>query len=190
MRSQATPNFTNAGSRSQPRWLGCWRLADGAQLLEFTLMLPLLVVLAVAVADFGAAFALRDKLMNAAREGARIGISQPTADLTLSNPGTVEALRDAVVNYLNNAGVPTSLTSTNPCATAAFSWTYCFTNGGQIQIDRQYVFLVNGTLALSTRVTLFSPYSWMLGRAVQLLVPSSSLANAFTISAQSVMQNL
>lgn len=162
----------------------------GSQLLEFAFVLPILAVLAVAVGDFGAGFVLRDKLTNAAREGARIAINQPKTDLTQPNPQTVQGVRDAVVSYLNNSGAPATLSSTNPCATGMFSWTYCLTNGGQIQIERQHVVNVGGTLVLCTRVGISYPYSWTLGRAIRLIAPSSSFGNMLTLSTRSTMKNI
>jgi len=146
-------------------------------------------VLAVGLADFGAAFVVRDKLANAARDGARIAVSQSTADLTQPNPLTVQAVRDAVVNYLNNAGIQATLSGTSPCATGAFSWTYCLTNGGQIRIERQFLVNVGGTLVLSSRVTVSYPYSWTFAQVIRLLVPSSSYPSSFMISTESVMRN-
>ena len=62
-------------SARDARWPGrraILRGCEGAQLLEFALVLPLLVVLVIGVSDFGGAYTLKDKLANAAREGARI----------------------------------------------------------------------------------------------------------------------
>lgn len=171
-------------------WRHVWRSVQGSQLLEFTFILPLLAVLAVGVADFGAGFVLRDKLTNAAREGARIAIGQPKADLTQANPSTVQGVRDAIISYLNNSGVSATLSNTAPCATGIFSWTYCLTNGGQIQIERQFVISVNGTLVLCTRVRISYPYNWTMGRAIRLISTSSTLGNTLTLTTRSVMKNL
>ena len=177
------------GRVARPAWPDSLGTGEAAQLVEFALMLPLLVVLAVGLADFGAAFVVRDKLANAARDGARIAISQSTADLTQPNPLTVQAVRDAVVSYLNNAGVQATLSSASPCATGTFSWTYCLSNGGRIRIERQFLVNVGGTLILSSRVTVSYPYSWTFARVIGLLVPSSSYPSSFMISTESVMRN-
>ena len=47
--------------------------------------LPLLLIMVVGIFDFGNAYNIKQKVTNIAREAARMGASQPTADLT--NPG-------------------------------------------------------------------------------------------------------
>ncbi|MFQ6030698.1 MAG: hypothetical protein ACE5Q6_24775, partial [Dehalococcoidia bacterium] len=136
-------------------------------------------------------------LTNAARVGARISISQPDADLTLSNPGTVQATRDAVVTYLNNSNLPATLSSTSPCASGPFTWTYCLNeadgsgNPGQIKIDRPFVFLdSSGTNILSSKITVTYPFSWSFAQIIQLLVPGASYATSFMISSDAIMEDL
>ena len=46
---------------------------DGAELIEFALALPLMLVLVTGVFDFGLAFQQYEVVTNAAREGARLG---------------------------------------------------------------------------------------------------------------------
>ena len=46
-----------------------------SQIVEFAVALPLLLVLAVGIFDFGSAFNMKQKLTNAAREAARLGAS-------------------------------------------------------------------------------------------------------------------
>src|SRR5713226_1589698 len=94
------------------------RGGDGAQLLEFALVLPMLLVIVFGAADFGAAWALKDKLSNAARDAARIAASQ-TNDLSGGGnpPPSVTAVRYVVANYLINANVTTCPDS------AATPWT-------------------------------------------------------------------
>ena len=52
------------------------REQDGAELVEFAISLPLLVVFVVGIYDFGAAFTLKQKLGNITLEAARIAASQ------------------------------------------------------------------------------------------------------------------
>jgi len=171
-------------------WPAFVRRTDGTQLVEFAFMLPLLLVLVIGVADFGAAFVKRDKLANAAREGARIATVQSPADLSMANPLTVQSVRDAVVSYLNGAGLPATLSGTTPCATGVFSWTYCLTNGGQIRIERQFLVTVGVTLVLCSRVTVTYPHTWTVARILKLLFPSSSLSNSVMIPVNAIMKNL
>lgn len=176
--------------------------ADGAQLVEFALLLPFLVVLTIAIFDFGAAYKLQQKLTNAAREGARIAIGQNTVDLSstscpstgASSPCTVEATRNAVVNYLASENLVTSFIDTNPTKTGSREWTYSSTatSAPVLVIDRGVAIVepVSGKLIVSTRVTLSYPYSWSFDRIIRLLAPSASLPGSFTISTQVVMENM
>ena len=75
---------------------------EGSQLLEFAVALPLLVVFIVGIFDFGNAFDLKQKLNNAARDGARLGASLPTSDLTVTTPPSVDAIHTLIANYLNS----------------------------------------------------------------------------------------
>ena len=77
----------------------------GAQILEFALALPLLVVFVVAIYDFGQAFNVKEKLNFAAKDGARLGATQPTNDLTQNLPTSVTAIRDLVDSDLLAAGI-------------------------------------------------------------------------------------
>jgi len=52
----------------------------GTALIEFTLILPLLLILTVAVVDFGRAFFIKNILEQAAREGVRLRAVKSVAD--------------------------------------------------------------------------------------------------------------
>jgi len=174
--------------------------AEAAQLVEFALVLPLLWALVVGAYDFGAAYLLKEKLTNAAREGARIGTSQSTGDLTLAAPPSVQAIRDAVVNYLTDANVTACAIGTTPTpGLGVFTWSYSSSTTGCtsspiLTIERGYTFTatIGGVpkLVPGTRVTLSYPFSWSFSSAIRLLAPSSSYANSITISTNAVMQNL
>jgi Flp pilus assembly protein TadG len=192
-------------------WCAMVRTCEGAQLVEFALVLPLLVVLVVGITDFGGGFALKDKLTNAGREGARIAASKPN-DLTNASstacngvPCSVQAAATSAVNYLTNAGVSAcSLdpSSTSPTSDGAntFGWTYTSpsncpgtTNKMSIDIERAVTTTVTvggtTTTVLMTRVTINYPYRWAFGSVVKLLAPSSNYATALTLSAVVIMPN-
>src|SRR5258708_34074268 len=84
------------------------RREDAAsQIVEFAVALPLLVVFVVGIFDFSGAFTLKQKLTNAAREGARAAAAGPASDLT--NPSTTPPGPASVpepiwvsANYLNS----------------------------------------------------------------------------------------
>lgn len=83
------------------------RSQRGAELIEFALIFPLLLLLMLGIVDFGFMFQRFEVLTNATREGARLAVL-PGYD----NPANVTA---RVCNYLAAGGVPTtSCGTTNP----------------------------------------------------------------------------
>ena len=56
--------------RSRARWSD----ESGAELIEFALSLPILLLLGLGIMDFGLLFRRYEVITNAAREGARVGI--------------------------------------------------------------------------------------------------------------------
>lgn len=71
----------------------------GAELIEFALIFPLLLLLIVGMVDFGFMFQRFEVLTNAAREGARIAVL----------PGYATAdVQARVGNYVTSGGVPSA----------------------------------------------------------------------------------
>ncbi len=85
-----------------------WRSEDGAQLVEFALVLPMLLLVVLGIAEFGFIFQRYEVMTNAAREGARIAVlpGYSTADV-----------RARVAAYVTAGRVPT--TGTNPAVAVA-----------------------------------------------------------------------
>ena len=142
------------------------RTERGIELLEFALVLPLLIVLLIGIFDFGAAFALRQKMTNAAREGARIVVSSPLTDqaCTSNTPCSIVAAANAVVQYMNDAGASLScLQPSSPTSSGSLEWTYTCSSGARLVIDRGYtIAATGGGLLPATRVTLVYPITWRL----------------------------
>ena len=164
---------------------------DGAQLLELALVLPLLAVIVVGVLDFGEAYNLKQKLNNAAREGARFAAGQ-NSGVNLST-SDVTAVRDAVNNYLTNAGV-TQCTIAGSPTVSGFKYTFNSSSSGcgtfSLVIDRNYLITVGSVTSSATHVTLSYPYTWSLGNVIKLLLPGSTLSLPGTLSTDAIMQNL
>ena len=78
-----------------------WRSEDGAQLVEFALVLPLLLFVVLAIAEFGFIFQRYEVVTNAAREGARMAVLPG-----YSTAGAENAIRTRVSAYLQAAQVP------------------------------------------------------------------------------------
>jgi Flp pilus assembly protein TadG len=68
-----------------------WTNDCASQIVELALSLPLLVVFVVGIFDFSGAISLKQKLTNAAREGARVAAADPANDLGSLPPSNVPA---------------------------------------------------------------------------------------------------
>jgi Flp pilus assembly protein TadG len=97
----------------------------GTALIEFTLILPLLLVLTVGAVDFGRAFFIKNVLEQSAREGVRLRAVTSSADSAL--------VRERVLQVANSSGVTVSgLTIEGPDAnrqdhvlvTGEFNWIF------------------------------------------------------------------
>src|SRR5258708_28557517 len=85
------------------RWAD-WRSDRASQIVEFAVSLPLLVFFVVGIFDFSSALSLKQKLTNAAREGARVAAAGPFSDLgsppATGVPASVSDAFQVVDNYL------------------------------------------------------------------------------------------
>src|SRR5271163_4655866 len=77
-----------------------WADDRASQIVEFALSLPLLVLFVVGIFDFSSAISLKQKLTNAAREGARVAAADPATDLATTVPASVWDAFWVVDNYL------------------------------------------------------------------------------------------
>jgi Flp pilus assembly protein TadG len=116
-----------------------WPEERAAQLVEFAVALPLLVVFVVGIFDFSNAFTLKQKLTNIARDAARTAAADPTSDLaapttSATNPqGLPASIGDAVQlvqsylsspNNINNCGLDANST---PFTSTAALWRFTAT---------------------------------------------------------------
>ncbi len=102
----------------------------GVALIEFAFVLPILLVLAMGMLDFGRAFHMKSLLDQAAREGARVAVvTSPDVDIVISR---VEAV-------LASGGIaPTSVTVDGPDAS------YMVT----VTVNATFTFVTPGVFAL------------------------------------------
>jgi Flp pilus assembly protein TadG len=190
-------------------YLRVFTTAEASQILEFAVALPLLAVFIVGTFDFSQAFNLKQKLNNAAREGARFASNLPTNDLSNAtscgsppSPASVCAVRDLVSAYLQKARINDCGLSTKG-ASATTPWTYVASGNGcpaggdlTLTVDRSYAFTAtvpgaSGPLyVVSSRVTLSYPYQWHFGIVIQFLVPGASYAAITQISTDAVVPNM
>ena len=76
--------------------LSRWRSERGAELIEFAIVAPILMLLLAGIFDFGMMFRTYEAVTNAAREGARVGVL----------PGYAPAdVQSRVGQYLTAAGL-------------------------------------------------------------------------------------
>ncbi len=180
------------------------RSTQGAQLLELALALPVLLVMVIAITDFGRGYNLRQELNNAAREGARFAIEESCADCSTSAPRSTQAIENDVVQYLKNAGVDvcgftgTETPSAGTAGYASFVYTSpnaCFTSGGTnfkftIEIDRAITFTnSSGVVSSASKIILSYPYQWSFGNIIGFIVPGATYTTT-TINTDATMQNL
>src|ERR1700686_5429123 len=156
----------------------------GSALLEFAIVLPLLMVVIVGIFDFSGAFNQKQKIEQAAQEGAIIAGAQPMSDIDPSNtgPDSLQPVVTAVFNSLAGSGVLTTGTCVPP-GTATHSgsnlkWTYKILGCPDdlvIVIDRGGVSPSASTpAAVGTTVKVTYPYHWRFNRVIQLLFPGPS----------------
>jgi Flp pilus assembly protein TadG len=181
-----------------------WRDDRAAQLVEFAVALPLLVLFVVGIFDFSNAFTFKQKLTNAARDGARVAASDPANDLhqpSLSVPASV-----LTANKINDCGI-------KPSSSSTLTWTFtangngCPTGGLTIVINRGYYFSAgtvtqpanvncqtqalgggpSPTTVVGTCVSIRYAYQWRFGRIASVL--GSTMALPTSISVASVAMN-
>jgi Flp pilus assembly protein TadG len=167
----------------------------GSQLLEMALALPFLLVFVVGLSDFGGAYNLKQKLSNAAREGARFGISQSPLDLGDSPPASIVAIQNTVANYLTNAGLTTcTFSSGSPTASGSGTtrqWTISGGTNCSIVIQRGNATITSGgTTLVSTQVSVTYPVSWTFNKVIGLLSHGSSPALPVSLTSVAFMENL
>lgn len=174
----------------------------GAELLELALVLPFLLVILAGVIRFGEAWALKDQLTGAARDGARTAVADfndTTNPQCGGTPCSVQAAASVTVAALANANVDTcgmDSTGGGAAGATAFSWVFTSNNcaaSGQpwtIDVEREVPFTVDGTTILSTRVTVSYPFQWNLADVAGLLGGSSTFTDTITLSSAEMMSNL
>jgi len=173
-----------------------------SQIAEFAVSLPLLVVFVVGIFDFSGAFSLKQKLANAAREGARAAAADPANDLSGALGGGVPvSVADAfqvvdnylVVQQLNDCG----LSGKTPAQGGGLTWSAtssgngCPGSGISFTINRgcvtQQTLGGNATTVVATCVTLTYPYAWRFNSVSALL--GNGVAGPTTLSTTAVAYN-
>jgi Flp pilus assembly protein TadG len=167
--------------------------SEGSQLLELGLSLPILLVILVGIIQFTGAFNLKQKMANAAREGARIMVSNILSDNSCGGTNcSAQAAVNAMANYMTSAGVNSSCIDPSlMTSSGAQTWTAACANGISLTINHQYVyFLPGGTPVTGTQVTVAYPYTWFFNDIIKMLVPRANLTLPSSLTETAVMQNI
>ena len=136
----------------------------GAELIEFALIFPLLLLVILGIIDFGFLFQRYEVLTNATREGARIAVL----------PGYDDAdVKARVCDYLETGGVP--IVSDATCAT----WT---------TVDDGTITMPTPPNLTTKVVTVSYPHNFMfIGPIIGLM--GGSWTNAKTLTTVAVMRD-
>lgn len=182
-----------------------WRDEGAAQLVEFAVALPLLVLFVVGIFDFSTAFTFKQRLTNMARDAAHVAATDPSTDVQAgaTNPVSVIDAFQIVDNYLlvnkvNDCGIGTNPTPT----TAGLTWTFnangngCTSAGLTITINRGYYVPATGAslppascqpqsaggqaVVVATCVSIQYPYPWKFGGVASVLGFTDTLPTQIT----------
>jgi Flp pilus assembly protein TadG len=163
-------------STSRPR-----KSERGAELVEFALMLPILLVIFAGLWDFGRAYRVHQAITNAAREGVRLAVVP-------AGVNQKAAVQDRVKAYLNKSSLDTSFITSgnidnyivvkNPLNDAANTVVTVNLPGG-------------GTSVVTvSRVSVNYPFTFFIfGPVIKLWVPSSTLGGSITLRTSVTMEN-
>ena len=174
------------------------REVQGAALLEFAITLPLLVVFVVGIFDFSGAFNQKQKIEQAAQEGAIIAGAQPMSDIAAGNgnPDSLQPVVTAVFNSLTASGVVPQGTCAPPVTPKhtppSLKWTYTITGCPDdlvIVIDRGSVPAPCPPPAVCTKVTVTYPYHWRFSSVIQLLIPGAKYADTPKLTESATVHN-
>ncbi len=160
----------------------------GAALLEFAISLPLLAVFVVGIYDFSGAFNQKQKVAQAAQEGAIIAGGQPTGDIATTNslgPDSLQPVVAAILNSLVGSGVVAKGACTAPGTVSNPSgrtWKYTISGCSAahpsdnliITINRGWVPGGGAPTTIGTMVTVSYPYRWVSYGVIQTMIPGAT----------------
>jgi len=189
MKSPGSMRKTRAG------WPILFVDAAGAQLAEFAVALPLLAVLLMGIYDFGNALSVKQKLTNAAREGARFIANTPMLDYY---PAPVTPPQEAaqvvgsllLASNLSDCGLSTA----PPVAAGTLNWTYtatCPAGTLTLTVNRGATYVMPGPVTIEgTQVAISYPYQWQFNNVIAILIPGANYPSNTLITTSTEMANL
>jgi len=146
-----------------PPFSVCRSRENGQALIEAALTIPILLLIAVGIFEFGRAYQTWQILTNAAREGARIAVVPTPA------PGAVEA---RVRSYMQDGQLPKY-------------------QAAEVTVNRNATIIVNGQPVSASQVAINYPFDFIVLKPVARLIAGSSgtLGDALTMQASVLMRN-
>ncbi|HKC58027.1 MAG TPA: TadE/TadG family type IV pilus assembly protein [Vicinamibacterales bacterium] len=134
----------------------------GAALLEMALTLPMMLLIASGIFEFGRAYQTWQIITNAAREGARIAVL----------PGTTDSMvTDRVKTYMSDGQLSDSAAAT-------------------VAIQRNATIAMGAGTATASRITISYPFTFVVLQPISKLInPSSTLGAPLTMSVSALMRN-
>lgn len=187
----------------------------GAQLVEFAVSLPLLVVFVVGIFDFSGAFTLKQELTNVARDAARDAAAGPASDVPSSLGSVPVSVSDAyqlIANYFSANNINFCGITTSSFTNSGVTWTYsgsgngCPGTGLTIVINRGYYIaessgdsaptdcttaqtLGSNVAVIGTCVNIRYAYQWKFGKVSSLFGTRPSLPSSINSIAVAVNEN-
>ena len=126
----------------------------GQSLVEFTLVLPLFLLLAAGMVDFGMALYSNMTVINAAREGARLSVTLP------GNTSAVDARVRSMASGLNNADITVTTTCERPNPAPATTFSACtspqWQPGDAVVVKVDYIYRMIWPLAIGNQIPMSS----------------------------------
>src|SRR5262245_33486493 len=122
----------------------------GQALVEFAIIVPVFLMIAFATVDFGMALDASIGISNAAREGARLGATQP-------NTSAIPARVHAVAGRLDNADLGVNVSCKTSGGAACPGGVGGATSGGSIVVQVTYSYRLVTPIAFGFVVPLSSP---------------------------------
>src|ERR1035437_3565676 len=167
--------------------------AQGAAILEFAISLPLLVVFIMGIYDFSGAFNQKQKIEQAAQEGAIIAGAQPTSDIASPTaPDSLLPVVSAVFNSLAGSGVLQGCTLPATATGTGLASTYKI-NGCPdqlvITINRGTVVNSGSPAPVGNHIQVQYPYHWRFNSVIQLLIPGASYAATTQVTESATVHN-
>ena len=174
----------------------------GSSLVEFAITLPLMVVFVVGIYDFSGAFNQKQKIEQAAQEGAIIAGAQPMNDIAAgnSNPDSLQPVVTAIFNSLAGSGVLPKGSCAPPGAASGpvgLAWTYTISGCSGVYAGDNLVIVINrgwvsstaSPAAVGTKVTVSYPYHWRFNSVIQLMAPGANYAALTQVSESATVHN-